>query len=369
MLKTNFLGIELKNPVIVAAGPWSRDGRSLVKSIEAGAGAVVTESVVSDSLPDMRPYVVGNDKGTQNIRLYSNLQVEDWEKEIAMAKNAGGVVIGSVSAQTPSEVAYISSKLEKYGCDAIEISVGNPSMEALEVMASKAELVYDITKEVVSSVKIPVMAKLSQNTTNISKVAKAVKAAGGTGISAINAVRGILSVDVETARPALSTYGGISGEYIRPLGLSSVATIAQSEAIPIVGVGGISSATNALEYLMLGATAVEVGSAVMKEGYEVITKIVSDLEDWAESHGMGSTGDISGRALVNMKSFDEMRFVPVVSTVQNVTCVDDCNKCLLICGDDAISKERDVVTVDHSRCTGCGVCNFECPAGKFQLEW
>lgn len=369
MFKTDFVGIELKNPVIVAAGPWCRDGKSLVKAINAGAAAVVTESVVSDTMPDMRPYVTGNSEGTQNIKLYSKLQVESWEREIAMAKNAGGVVFGSITAQTPSEIAYLATKMEKYGCDAIEISVGNPSREALEVIASKAELVYEMTKAVVDTVKIPVVVKLSQNTTNISKVAKAVKAAGGSGISAINAVRGILYVDVETARPSLSTYGGISGEYIRPLGLSSVATIAQSVDIPIAGIGGISSAKNALEYIMLGASAVEVGSAVMTGGYEVITKITEDLERWSRRHRVYSVHQICGRALDNMKSFDEMRMVPIVSTVNSERCDEDCDICMKICRDEAISKEGDAVTVNRDRCSGCGVCTFRCPARKFRLDW
>ena len=369
MFKTDFVGIELKNPVIVAAGPWCRDGKSLVKAIKAGAGAVVTESVVSDTLPDMRPYVTGNSEGSQNIKLYSELQIENWEKEIAMAKNAGGVVFGSVSAQTASEIAYLAVKMEKYGCDAIEVSVGNPAKEALEVIASKAELVYEITKEVVSQVKVPVVVKLSQNTTNISKVAKAVKAAGGSGISAINAVRGILSVDIETARPSLNTYGGISGEYIRPLGLSSVATIAQSVDIPIAGIGGISSARNALEYIMLGASAVEIGSVVMREGYDVIGKITKDLEAWAHRHRVYSVHQICGRALDNMKSFDEMRVVPIVSTVNNAPCEEGCDICLKICRDEAISKEGDVVTANREKCSGCGVCTFRCPAKKFRLDW
>ena len=99
--------------------------------------------------------------------------------------------------------------MEKFGADAIELSVSNPMMESLEVVASHADVIYDMTKEVVSNVRIPVIVKLSQNTTNITKVAKAAKKAGASAVSAINTVRGILGVDLETAQPALSTYGGI----------------------------------------------------------------------------------------------------------------------------------------------------------------
>ena len=369
MLETNFVGLKLKNPVIVSAGPWNRNGYALVNAIKAGAGAVVTESVVSDTLFDVRPRIACDDMGAQNIRLYSEIQIEGWEREIAMAKEAGGVVIGSVSAQTPSELAYLASKLEKYGCDAIELSVSNPAMESLEVIASHDDVIYEMTREVVSAVNVPVIVKLSQNTTNISKVAKAVKAAGGAGVTAINTVRGILGVDIEHAVPSLSTYGGISGEYIRPLGLASVATIAQTVDIPICGVGGISSARNAIEYMMLGATAVQVGTAVMTGGVQVITDMVDGLEKWTTDHGISSIDEIRGAALANMKSFDEMKYEPAVSTVTSVPCEENCNRCRSLCVYGAIRRSENAVDVDREKCTGCGLCVSACKAGKLQLTW
>ncbi|HVI40771.1 MAG TPA: tRNA-dihydrouridine synthase, partial [Anaerovoracaceae bacterium] len=285
-MKTDFLGLKMKNPVIVSAGPWNRDGRSIRKGIAAGAGAVITETIVSDALLDVRPRIAFNGQGAQNIRLYSDIQVEGWQREMDIAKSKEGIVIASVSAHTPSELAYLAMKMEKFGADAIELGISSPMGESLEVVASDAERVYEMTKEVVRNVKIPVIAKLSQNATNISKVAKAVKSAGGSGVSAINTVRCILGVDIETAEPTLSTYGGYSGAPIRPLGLASVASIAQAVDIPICGIGGIENYKNVLEYIMLGASAVEIGTAVMVYGFERITEIVNDLENWAEGKGI-----------------------------------------------------------------------------------
>ena len=368
MLKTDFLGMKLDNPVMIAAGPWNRDGKGIKESIEAGAGAVVTESIVSDTLLDVRPRISCDDKGAQNIRLYSDIQIEGWEREMDIAKSAGGVVIASVSGHTASEVAYLASKLEKFGADAIELSVSNPAVESLEVVASHADVVYEMTKEIVTAVKIPVIAKLSQNTTNISKVAKAVKDAGGSGVTAINTVRGILGVDIENAAPMLSTYGGISGEYIRPLGLASVATIAQTVDIPICGVGGISEYKHALEYIMLGASAVQVGTAVMLEGREVIRKIVQDLEIWAQNHHISTLSELRGKALENLKSFEEMKFEPAVSHSSGVPCGENCSKCISACMYQAISRKGGQISVDRTRCTGCGLCTFICPANKLKLD-
>ena len=367
MLKTNFLGIELNNPLIVAAGPWNMDGANLHDSIAAGAGAVVTESIVSDTMIDVGPRIACDENGAQNIRLYSDIQIEGWEREMEIAKSDGGVVIGSISAHSPSELAYLASKLEKYGADAIELSVSNPMLESLEVVASHADVVYEMTKAVVSAVRIPVMVKLSQNTTNISKVTKAVKEAGGSGVSAINTVRGILGVDLEQARPMLSTYGGVSGDYIRPMALASVATIAQTVDIPISGIGGISSGRHALEFMMLGASTVQVGTAVMLQGKKVIRTIVDEMQEWMEANGEKDPQKICGRALSNLKSFDEMRYEPFVSTVIGVPCEENCHRCVEACMYKAIAKAGKTVHVDRTNCTGCGLCTFICPAKKLSL--
>lgn len=368
-LKTNFLGLELDNPVIVSAGPWNGDGARLRESLAAGAGAVVTESIVSDTMLDVRPRVACDERGAQNIRLYSDIQIEGWDREMSIAKADGGIVIASVSGHSPSEVAYLAGKLEKFGADAIEISVSNPAVESLEVMASNAETIYNMTKEVVSTVKIPVTVKLSQNTTNISKVAKAVKEAGGSGVSAINTVRGILGVDIETAKPTLATYGGISGEYIRPLGLACVATIAQTVDIPVCGIGGISSAENVLEYIMLGAGAVQIGTAVLVEGKDTIRKIVQNLDEWTARKGLSSLEEIRGTALANLKSYDEMKFEPSVSTVNGAECTENCEKCITVCMYGAITRKSGRINVDSGKCTGCGICTFICPAKKLKLGW
>ena len=300
-------------------------GESIRNLLRAGAGAVVTESVVSDTLLDVRPRIAYDGRGAQNIRLYSDIQIEGWEREMEIAKSADGIVIANVSAHTPSELAYLAAKLEKFGADAVEISVSNPMWEALEVMASDAEVIYNITKEVVSNVKIPVLVKLSQNTTNITAIARAVKQAGGSGVSAINTIRCILGVDIETGLPSLATYGGYSGAPIRPLGLASVAAIAQTVDIPICGIGGIEDYRNVIEYLMLGASAVQMGTAIMIHGPAILTKATEELERWMEAKKIDSISQIRGEALKNLKSFDEMKIEPATSTSSGAPCTVVCS--------------------------------------------
>jgi len=301
--------------------------------------------------------------------MYSDVQVEGWEREMDIAKSNGGVVIASVSAHTPSELAYLATKMERFGADAIEISLSNPMGEALEVMASDPDIVFEMTKAVVANVKIPVIVKLSQNATNISKVAKAVKKAGASGVSAINSIRCILGIDIDKAEPLLATYGGYSGAPIRPIGLASVATVAQSVDIPICGVGGIETHEHAIEYMMLGASAVQVGTAVMINGFEKITEIVRKLEAWCETNGISSTTELKGKALNKLKSFDEMKIEPVVARSTGKECVSGCNRCIIACVNEAITHIGNDVYIRRDLCTGCGLCMFLCQEKKLVLDW
>lgn len=369
-MKTNFLGLDLKNPVIIAAGPWNRDGQSIKKCLESGAAAAVTETIVTDAISDVCPKIAFNGSGAENIRLYSDIQVEGWKEELKIAKSSGGKVIASITAHTPSEMAYLAVKLEKFGADAIEINLSAPMGESLEVTASDSQCVYEMSKAVVKSVKIPVMSKLSQNTTNISAVARAAKMGGCMAVSAINTIRCILGVDIETMKPCLSTYGGYSGVPIRPIGLASVAAIAQAVDIPICGVGGIESYKNVLEYISLGASAVQIGTAVMLNGTGIIEKIIKDLENWEKTKGIDNINMIKGKALDNLKALEEIRFEPNICRSDNSkSCEEGCAKCVSSCIYSAIEKSKEGVKINEKLCTGCGLCNFICPRAKLKLIW
>jgi ferredoxin len=214
------------------------------------------------------------------------------------------------------------------------------------------------------------MVKLSQNSTNISRVAKEVKRAGGSGVSAINAIRCILGVDIKTATPLLPTYGGYSGPPIKPLGLASVASLAQAVDLPICGIGGIESYENALEYIMLGASAVQVGTALMLNGRPHITQIVEDLDRWGDENGMQDAREIRGRALENLKSFEEIKVEPITCKTLSIGCAAGCDNCSKVCIYGAVrrSMQGDIV-IDSEFCTGCGLCTFVCPVDKLYLNW
>lgn len=368
-LSVDFMGLKLKNPIIVAAGPWTRNGEMIKKAIEAGAGAVVTETILNEIRPTVRPRIVSNpSRGIQNISLYSEIELEDWEDEIAIAKSSGGIVIANVLAHTPSEMAYIASRLEKFGADAIELGLACPHGEGIEVLASDPKKIYEITRKVSENVKIPIMTKISQSVTNIPKIAYSIEKGGASAISAIDTIRSILGVDITTGKPLLPTYGGYSGAPIRPIALAAVATIVQATKLPVCGIGGIETSKNVLEYIMLGASVVQIGTAVMLNGYDYINTIVSDLNAWMEDNDIPSIDAIRGKALSSLKSFEEIGIEPLVSSMFKSCLRNECQECVKSCLYSAISKPFHEVHIDTNKCTGCGLCVSRCPDSNMKLH-
>ena len=374
MLRTEFLGLKMKSPIVVAAGPWSRGQERIEELYKAGAGAIVTETIVSVPNIDVRPRLAYNGLGLENIRLFSGMPLEQWIDEISeIKKNRKGkdeLIIANILAHTPSEIAYIAKKIEKAGADAIEVGLACPMGSGIEVIASDPELAFKLTEATVSAVNIPVIVKLSQSMRNVPEIIAAVEKAGVKGISAIDTVRCILGIDVNKRKPILPSYGGYSGEAIRPLGLASVAAIAQSSKLPICGIGGISSAENALEYMMVGAKTVGIGTAIFINGPKFISKIKADLESWMRENNLEKLDDICGVALEKLMPLDEITVEPLVAYIKD-NCVltpEECGFCINCCIDNAISYE-DKIYINKESCTGCGLCVDVCPKKAIELVW
>jgi len=368
-LSVEFMGLKLKNPLLVAAGPLTANGELMRKAVAAGAGAVVTKTIVNETRPKVRPRLAIVGEGMQNIELYTEFNLEEWEREIAYAKEHGAVVIANILAHTPSEMAYIARRVERFGADAIELGVACPHGEGIEGLFADPAQLYEFTKSVVGKVKIPVMVKLSPNVTNMAKMALAAEKAGASAVSAIDTVRSIIGVDIETGRTILPTYGGYSGSAIRPIGLAAVALVSQAVKIPVCGIGGISSYYHVLEYMMLGASSVQLCTSLILNGIESLGGILRDLETWLEGHGVTSFAELRGRALTSLKSFEEIKVEPYVSRAATECQVQACEKCLRSCIYSAITRAEKQIVVDPELCTGCGLCLSVCPDQKFAWVW
>ena len=297
-LSTRVASLELANPTMLASGMMGETGASLVAIAEAGAGAVVTKSVGLEPRKGYEnPTLVELEGGYLNAMGLPNPGIDAYREEMLVARGAKVPIIGSVFAATPEDYALLAWKMQDYGAAAVELNLSCPHAKGLgmEIGVDPAA-VRRIVREVKQTVKIPVLAKLTPNTHRLAEVGKAVEEAGGDGIVAINTLRAMV-ISVEAKRPILSNkVGGLSGPAVRSIGVRCVYELYETVEIPIIGVGGVESWRDAAEYMMAGATAVQIGSAIGRKGLSVFQVIVQGLQEYLEREGLENIGDIVGVA-------------------------------------------------------------------------
>jgi dihydroorotate dehydrogenase (NAD+) catalytic subunit len=226
-----------------------------------------------------------------------NPGIDEYPKEIAVAREAGATVIGSVFGGSAEEFASLAGRMAATGVAALELNLSCPHAEGYGTeVGGTPEAVGEIVRAVRQAVRIPVIAKITPNTSDPAALAVAAERAGANAVSAINTLRA-LAIDVRLRRPVLAhRLGGLSGAAIKPVGLACVWQICEKVSVPVIGIGGISTAEDALEYLMAGATAVEVGTAVAFEGVQVFGKLAHELSSLLDELGLPSARSAVGLA-------------------------------------------------------------------------
>jgi len=294
-LSVDIAGIHLRNPTMLASGVLGISGKLLRKVAMAGAGAVVTKSIsLHPRSGYLNPTIVKVDCGFINAMGLPNPGVDYFVKEVAIAKEGGVPVIGSVVGEHTEEFVEVALKLEKAGVDALELNVSCPHARA-GLIGQSPELTYQIVKAVKGAVNIPVFVKLTPNVTDITEIAKVAVDAGADAITAINTVKA-MHINIETGKPVLNNvFGGLSGPAIKPIAVRCIYEIYRAVNVPIVGVGGICKWQDAVEFFMAGASAVQIGSGIAK-GLSIFGEIAKGLEDFLEKNGYERISDIVGLA-------------------------------------------------------------------------
>jgi dihydroorotate dehydrogenase (NAD+) catalytic subunit len=281
-LRTTFAGLTFRNPLWLASGIWGESGNSLKGAWEAGAGGVVTKSIGSE--PRMgypNPTIETYEKwGMLNAMGLPNPGIEEYPQEIAVARAAGAPVIGSVFGADAEEFATLARQMASTGVVALELNLSCPHAKGLgSEIGQDPDQVREVVSAVKRAVKIPVIAKITPNHYDVASLAQAAESAGADAISAINTVRA-LAIDVQLRRPVLANgLGGLSGPAIKPVGLACVWQIYDRVDIPIVGIGGIERADDVIEYVMAGARAVELGTAVAFHGIGIFSGLAKELSE------------------------------------------------------------------------------------------
>ena len=297
-LTTRFASLTLKNPTILASGIMGEDAGSIQRIINSGAGAIVTKSIgvrLREGYPN--PTIVELENGLLNAMGLPNPGIDNFKEEMQLLKKKNTPIIGSIYGADANEFITLGMKMEKYGANAVELNLSCPHAKGygLEI-GSDPELITEITKKVKQSIHIPVFVKLSPNVANIVDLAKAAEKGNADAIVAINTVKA-MKIDIETKMPVLANkIGGYSGKAIRPIGIRCVYEIAEHVNIPIIGAGGITTGEDAIEYLMAGASAVQIGTSLYTEGLEVFQKICKEINTWMNDHHIKKISEIIGAA-------------------------------------------------------------------------
>jgi dihydroorotate dehydrogenase (NAD+) catalytic subunit len=301
MLQTELAGVKLANPTILASGIMGVSGASLSLIAKNGAGAVTSKSIsLEPRKGHPNPVIVTYGQGMMNAVGLSNAGVKDSIPELEYAvKNAGVPVIASA----------VEFKAENFGPLAKEIGQANPALIELNLSCPNVGSEFGkpfshdpaaaewATRAAKRNTRIPVFVKLSANAPDILEVAKAVKSAGADGITAINTIGPGMQIDIFARRPILSNKcGGVSGPAIKPIAVKCIYDIYQETRLPIIGTGGVTTGTDAIEFIMAGASAVAIGTGIYYRGINIFSKVCKEIEEFMVKEGFSSVKEMRGIA-------------------------------------------------------------------------
>jgi len=283
---------------MLASGIMDEDAGSMQRMIHSGAGAIVTKSIgiqAREGYPN--PTVIELECGLLNAMGLPNPGIDLYGEELQQLRNTKVPIIGSIYAADANEFVTLAVKMQQFGVNALELNVSCPHAKSygLEV-GSDAVLLHEIVSSIKQHCHLPVFVKVSPNIMNLVEIVQAAETAHADAIVAINTVKA-MKIDIETAHPMLANKtGGYSGKAIKPIGVRCVYDIAHAVDIPIIGVGGVTTGEDAIEYLMAGASAVQIGSAVYYRGPEVFTTVCDEMKTWMKNHRYTTIEELIGAA-------------------------------------------------------------------------
>ena len=296
-LKVSVAGVEFHNPLIAASGTFGF-GREYAEFYPLSAlGGISSKGITLKARPgNPAPRIAEAPGGMLNAVGLQNPGVDHFiEKDLPWLREQGVTIIANIAGNTPEDYCAMAEKLNDTDIDMIEMNISCPNVKQGGVQfGTSCAGVEDITKAVRAHCKKPLMVKLSPNVTDISEIALAAESAGADAVSMINTLTG-MRIDIETRRPILhNNTGGLSGPAVFPVALRMVWQVANRVKIPVVGLGGISKWEDAVEMLLAGATAVQIGTAFFTDPY-VHLRVLDGLQGYLDRHGYASVTELTGK--------------------------------------------------------------------------
>lgn len=288
--------LKLKNPVMTASGTfgYAREFEKLV-SLEH-IGAIITKTItLNPRQGNPMPRICETSSGMMNAIGLQNEGIDDFIKEkMPYLSKIGTPVIVSISGNNIDEFFILTRRLDKIeDINGIELNISCPNIKSKGLVAQDSKATYEVVKAVRKITGKTIITKLSPNVTDIVEIARAAEDAGSDAISLVNTFLG-MAIDINTRRPKLGNVtGGLSGPCIKPIAVRMVYEVSKNINIPVVGIGGIMNANDAVEFLIAGATAVQVGTANFIEP-GVCGEVVKGIEAYLKKHKIEKIGDLTG---------------------------------------------------------------------------
>lgn len=289
-------GVTWKNPVTVASGTFG-SGAEYSELVDLNRlGAVTTKGVANVPWPgNPTPRIAETYGGMINAVGLQNPGIDLFAKrDIPFLKKYDTRMIVNVCGKSEADYVEVVERLAEEPVDMLEINVSCPNVkEGAIAFGQKADALYNITSELKKHAKQPIIMKLSPNVTDITEMAKAAEAAGADALSLINTITG-MKIDIHRRKFAIANKtGGMSGPAIKPIAVRMVYQVAQAVKIPIIGMGGIATAEDAIEFILAGASAVSVGAMNFVDPYTTV-KVVEGIEDYMRTYHVENLTDLIG---------------------------------------------------------------------------
>ena len=388
-LTVNMAGIESPNPFWLASAPPSNTGDQIARAFDAGWGGAVWKTLGEPIENTWSRYssvdLNGNRMmGLNNIELITDRALDVNLKEITAVKKRypKNAVVVSLMVESKREAWHeIVKQVEDAGADGLELNFGCPHGMSERGMGAAIgqvpEYCAQITEWVKEVANTPVLVKLTPNITDIRTAARAAKQGGADGVSLINTISSVTSVDLDTLTPrpsvgTMSSHGGYCGPAVKPIALNMVSSIAadpETLDFPISGIGGIVTWRDAAEFILLGATTIQVATGVMHYGFRIVEGMIDGLGNYLDQKGMASVDELRGLSVDRLTDWQNLNLNYVIkASVDQSACIG-CGLCHVACEDgahQAIGAERSEdgrtrVWIKEDACVGCNLCSLICP--------
>jgi dihydropyrimidine dehydrogenase (NAD+) subunit PreA len=386
-LSIDLAGIRSPNPFWLASAPPTNSGYQVMRAFEAGWGGAVWKTLALEPIVNVTSRFAGLNIGTQrmagmnNIELITDRPLDENLREIAECKARypdRAIVVSLMTECTRESWHELVRRCETVPLDGFELNFGCPHGMSERgqgaAVGQDPELIEMVTRWVKEAAHVPVIVKLTPNVTDVRYPARAAAKGGADAISLINTINSLIGVDLDTWLPVphvdgKSSHGGYCGPAVKPIALNMVGACAKDAqvGIPISGIGGISDWRDAVEFMLMGSTSVQVCTAVMHHGFRIVADMIDGLSNYLDARGIASVREIVGKTVPRFVDWNDLNLdYKIVARIDPESCIR-CNKCYIACEDAAhqcIDRPADPrlnPVVDEEHCVGCNLCAMVCP--------